>query len=259
MPAAEMAPLLSELVYMPAGFAIMFCGIGLVLNLFESWRASGTADRWRTLPQRFADAARESLPAYASLILLAILAELVILAWWFADQNLIAIGHIVGAILTVVAFVVIVGLIGMRDGQRTQRLALEDASIELGVSVEDLKTNENLVPKFLQLLSSRYSSELLRNRLSDLCGILRTLWGWLGSLIPCGIFVGVLWYTFTDSPANAIYAWWVVAVALFFWTTSAVFSLLCRLFTGRYPGEAKEGRKVLVKWISEQQSRSELR
>lgn len=252
--AAEMAPSLSELFYIPVGLAIMFCGIGLVLNFFESWPVSGTSDSWRALPRHFADAIKESLPAYVAVILLAVIAELGVLAWWFRDDlNIVAIGHIGGAILAVVALVVIGSLIGRWDGQRIQRRALEDASIELGVSVEELD-NEELVPKLFQFLSSRYSGEFLRNRLSDFCGILLTLWRWCGSLIQYGILVGVLWYAFTDSPAVAIYAWWIVVVALFFWITSIALSFLCRLFTGRYPGEAKEGRTLLVKWRIEQRT-----
>lgn len=256
--AADIAPSLSELIYMPVGFVILLCGIGLALNVYESWPASGTANRWRILPQRFADAARDSLPVYVSLVLLAMLAELGILAWWFADQNLIAVGHIAGTIFAAIVFILMIDLIGVWDGQRIQRRALEDASIELGVSVEELKTNEELAPRFLQLLSSRYSSELLRNRLSDLCGIIRTLWVWLGSLMQFGIFIVVLWYTFTDSPSIAVHAWWVLAVALSFLVINVAFSLLCRLLTGRYPGEAKEGRKFLVKSIREQRAAQNL-
>lgn len=163
---------------------------------------------------------------------------------------LIAIAHIGGSIVALVVFGIVVLLIGAWEMQRNQRHALEDASIQLGVAVEELD-NEEFAPKLIQLSSSRYSRELLRNRLSDLCGALRTVWGWLGLLLQCAILIAVVWYTFTDSLGTAVHAWWIVAVAVVFWMTAVVFALVCRLFTGRYPGEAKQARKSLAKVVSE--------
>jgi len=119
----------------------------------------------------------------------------------------------------------------------------------LGVAVEELD-NKEMAPKLIQLSSDRFSRELLRNRISDLCGAIRTVWGWLGSLLQLAVILGVAWYTFTDNLNTAVYAWFIVAISLIFWVTSVAFSLTCRLFTGRYPGEAKQARKSVAEFLN---------
>lgn len=166
---------------------------------------------------------------------------------------LVAVAHIAGSIFAFVLLAAAGLLLGAWETQRNERRALENASLELGVPVEALD-NPDIVPRLIQLSSSRYSSELLRNRLSDFCGLLRTAWGWLGSLAEGGILIAVTWYTFTSDPANAIYAWWIIGVAIFFALISIVFSLVCKLLTGRYPGEARQARKSLIKFIGEQRA-----
>jgi len=101
----------------------------------------------------------------------------------------------------------------------------------------------------------RFSSELLRNRLSDLCGLILTMWGWLSLLLQAAVLIGVVWYTFTDGTNTAVAAWFIVAIVLFFWITSVMFSLVCRVLTGRYPGQAKQARKMLAEFLKSQQTR----
>jgi hypothetical protein len=160
-------------------------------------------------------------------------------------EILIALAHIIGSILAVLVLGLIIMLIAAWEASRNRKRALEEASIRLGVSVEELD-NEELTPKVLQLSSERFSSELLRNRISDLCGIVRTLWGWLGSLMQIVVLIGAVWYTVTDSLDTAVYAWFIVGIGIFFWVASVIFSLLCHLLTGRYPGEAKQARKAMA-------------
>jgi hypothetical protein len=80
--------------------------------------------------------------------------------------------------------------------------------------------------------------------------VIRTVWGWLGLLLQIAVLLGVIWYTFTESAETAVYAWFIVAISLFFWTASVVFSLVCRLLTGRYPGEAKQARKSVAEFLN---------
>lgn len=158
---------------------------------------------------------------------------------------LVAIGHIVGSVLALVALGVASYYLGIWEAKRNQRRALENAAVELGVPVHELD-NADIEPKVLQLSSRRYSADLLCNRLSDMCGVIRAAWGLLGLLLEAGILAAVVWYTVTSSLANAIYAWVIIAIAIVFWVLSVAFSLICKLFTGRYPGEAKGARKFLV-------------
>jgi hypothetical protein len=163
-------------------------------------------------------------------------------------QVIIAIAHIVGSILAVLIIGLIFVFIASWEAERNQKHLLEDVSAKLGVVVDDLN-NEELAPRILQFSSERFSSELLKNRLSDLCGVVRTLWGWLGWLLQIASLIGVVWFTITENLDNAVNAWFVVGIMLFFSVASIAFSFVCRLLTGRYPGEAKQARKAAADFL----------
>ena len=127
-----------------------------------------------------------------------------------------------------------------------KRRGLQDASLALGIPASVLETDDSQVPMFIEYLAQRFSSELLSNRLSDLCGALRTAWGWLSSLIQFGTVVTVFWLMFTKGAETAVGMWIAPAVAMFFWLVSIAFSLTCLVLTGRYPGQAKGVRKVIA-------------
>ena len=166
-------------------------------------------------------------------------------------QVLVAVGHIVGSILALLVLGFFLLLVAGWETERNTKRALEEMSLALGVPVNDL-SKEELAPRLTRLLSERFSSELLRNRLSDLCGVVQTLWGWLGSVLQLIVLVAAAWYAATESSDRAVFAWFAVAVAVFFWIVSAVFSLTCRLLTGRYPGQAKQARKSLAETLKSQ-------
>ncbi len=161
---------------------------------------------------------------------------------------LIAVAHLVGAII-------VVGLLGLAvqiganwELKRSEKRLLADLSLELGIPISDLDLEDPL-PSVIELLSQRFSRDLFRNRLSDFCGLVRTGWLWIGSLAQLGVLLVVVWYTFTDDLGNAVYVWWVLAIQIFFVIGSVAFSEACRFITGRYPGQAESGRKILVDYI----------
>jgi len=162
---------------------------------------------------------------------------------------LTAIAHIVGAILATVALSVIAFLIGMWQRERFSKSTLQEIATRLGIPVDDLN-DEKHVSKAVEFMSERFSNDRFSNRLSDLCGWLQASWGWLGALLQLGLLVGVIWVTVTDSLENAIYAWGVVAEGLFFWGMGALFGFLCRLLTGRFPGQARQVRKGLAELLN---------
>lgn len=162
---------------------------------------------------------------------------------------LIAILHIVGAILGTIAFWGIVLFVSSWEIERNKRAMQEDLAINLGVAVEDL-TDEKLSSRIIEATYERFSNDHFSNRLSDLFGAVRTAWDWLGSLIQIGTLLGVVWCTITESVTNAIHAWWIVAIGVFFWIAGGLFALTCRLLTGRYPGQAKKARKVMAEFLS---------
>jgi uncharacterized membrane protein YciS (DUF1049 family) len=164
---------------------------------------------------------------------------------------LIAILHIVGAVVGTMAFGVVVLFISSWESERNKKVAQQELAITLGVAVEDLG-DERLLSRIIALTSERFSNDRISNRLSDLCGIVQTAWGWFGWLLQIGIFIAVVWFSFAESLSNAIYAWWIIATGVFFFVTSVLFALACRLMTGRYPGQAKKVRKTMAEVLSAQ-------
>ncbi|WP_309683021.1 hypothetical protein [Polaromonas sp.] len=165
-----------------------------------------------------------------------------------------AIVHVVGALGVSFAFGILVLVIGTWEQERVRKRRFQDASIALGVPLASLENDEELIPRLIQYSSQRYSSELLRNRVSDLCGPLRTAWGWLSTLLQVGVMAGVGWSMYTEGAQSAVVMWSVLAVAIFFWLASVAFSFACLLLTGRYPGEANMARKSLAAVIEQRSS-----
>ena len=158
---------------------------------------------------------------------------------------LMAIGHIVGAVIALTVWGLCVLVLAGWQAGKNQRAALEEASLALGILVSDLENAEHQ-EKVVKFAAEKFSSELFRNRLSDLCGWIQVGWNWLGTLVQWGFLIGVIWYTFTDGLANSVHAWWVIAIALGFWIPSVLFALVCKLLTGRFPGQARHARKMLA-------------
>lgn len=158
---------------------------------------------------------------------------------------LIAIGHIVGALIALVAFGVGILMLASWESERNRKSALQEMSLSLGIPVSELDSAEHQA-RVVQFVATKFSSELLRNRLSDLCGWVQTGWGWFGTLLQAGIFLGVIWYTVTDDLTNSVHVWWIIALAFFFWISSVLFALACKLLTGRFPGQARQARKMLA-------------
>lgn len=167
----------------------------------------------------------------------------------------LAFGHVLGAIVAVVAFGFGVALLGAWELQRNQKAATEELSISLGIPAERLDAPENF-NRLVQFAAARFSSDRFQNRVSDFCWWVQAAWNLLSSLLQIGVLLGVIWYSFTDGPSNAVYAWWVVAIAVAFWVVSVAFAFACKLLTGRFPGQAKQVRKTFAKLMQENQSAS---
>ena len=164
---------------------------------------------------------------------------------------LIAIGHIVGAIIVLFGFGIAVLMVAGWESERNRKAALQEMSLSLSIPVGELDNAEHQA-RVIEFAATRFSPELLRNRLSDLCGLIQTGWGWLGTVIQAGVLLAVIWYSVTDDLSNSVYAWWIIAVAFFFWVSSVLFALACKLLTGRFPGQARQARKMLAQVVEEQ-------
>lgn len=127
-------------------------------------------------------------------------------------------------------------------------------SFTLSIPVDEIDYEENGA-KVLKYFVDWYNPELLRNRLSDLCGSLQTVWKRIGYLLQYGFIIGVAWFTLTDSHTNSVNAWFVLLVAVFVFISSLVFGWICQLLTDRGPGEAQRERERLSAVISERSER----
>jgi len=146
-----------------------------------------------------------------------------------------------GAVLSVVMHWVLIFLLASKLEERSRKSFMMEFAASLGISIADLD-NPQHERAIYKLCADRFSSELLRNRLSDLCGWVNNAWGLLGFLVQASILLSVIWYTAVDGPKNAVNAWWLIAASVFFWVVSLVFYCVCKLLTGAIP--ARRGKCV---------------
>jgi hypothetical protein len=138
---------------------------------------------------------------------------------------------------------------------RSRKATLETMSLDLGLSFEQLDKYSN-AQKVLDYGAARFTPELLRNRISDLWGVLWGAFNWLTIFVEAGVFVGVIWTMIQDEPKNVVYLWTILPIALISALLSQLSSSICKLVTGRYPGQARAARKDLVKLAAEVRSRN---
>lgn len=122
-------------------------------------------------------------------------------------------------------------------------------ALDLGVAVEELDADENL-PALQKLLVARFSDERFGNRIADLFGVIRTLWNAVSGLAVYGMLALAVWLTFSDGPTNAPAAWFAVGIWIVAIAGSAALSIVCKVLTGRWPGQPRAARKHLVAYMS---------
>lgn len=169
-------------------------------------------------------------------------------------QTLIAIGHIVGALVALEAFGLGLVMLSNSRVEHYQKKSLQVISFTLSIPVDEIDSEENSA-KVLKYFVDRYNPDLLRNRLSDLCGSLQMLWKWIGYLLQYGLLIGVAWLTLAESLAYSVNAWFVLLVAVFVFISTWTFGWVCVLVTGRGPGEAKRERERVNTVILERRAR----
>lgn len=165
-------------------------------------------------------------------------------------SSLVAISHIAGALIALTLLNIFDIYFNMKFSERHGKALQKQLAIDLGVSSEAFKTSD-LTPRLMQLMAVRFSGDLAKNRISDICGRFLNLWVWLGFIVQAIVIIGVVWYAITESTDLAIYAWSVTAAYVFFFISSISFSFSCWIITGRLPGEASRTRAVLAKTLDE--------
>jgi hypothetical protein len=165
---------------------------------------------------------------------------------------LIAIAHIFGALFLFagIAFGDFISRLQDWQIERSLKSQQEEISIALGIPVDEIYNTEHKM-RVVQFMAERFSSELFCNRLSDLCELMQTIWNWLGRCVFLGTLFGIILFTIKDDLSYGVYAWWLIPIALFFWLSSLLFTLVCELLTGRFPGQAKQSRENLTEFIKQ--------
>jgi large-conductance mechanosensitive channel len=165
----------------------------------------------------------------------------------------IAVGHLIGSVIALILVGFATLMVTAWETERNKKKLIQEASVQLGIRAADFD-NEEMTPRIIKFAADRYSNELFKNRLSDLGGFILIGWGWLGTLIQAGVLIGVAWTAFTDDLGTAVYAWTIIPIALVFWIIGICFSFFVLLLTNRYPGQARQARKHLMKLAESQES-----
>jgi hypothetical protein len=166
---------------------------------------------------------------------------------------LYAVFHIVGALALTGGLIYTTLILNRIWGERADGQIYEQISIALGIPASTLRRGE-LTPEFIGHLSSRYSNDLLRNRLSDLWDTTLLVWDLLAHLILIVVAIFVLWAVATDSREWAKGMWFVPAVFVACKCVEAAMNMVCVALTGRYPGEARRWRKWVAETIEQREA-----
>jgi hypothetical protein len=154
---------------------------------------------------------------------------------------LAAILHIVGAIISLLLFFFITGLIENARSVRRRDHVLSAAAIRLGIPIDQLDRKEH--SKVLaQYLMNEYDGNSLKNRVSDISQPFFTLYEALNYMIQLGIVALAVWAALNDNYAQASNVWVALVVALVLFIGSRLLEAALYLVTGRSPGEARDGR-----------------
>jgi hypothetical protein len=164
---------------------------------------------------------------------------------------MIAVLHILGALVSLLAISTPLFFLGFWIDQRNAERGLQDATVDLGRPLSEFDSPE-FAPELLRYLGAKYSDDLIKNRLSDFLGSVLTAFNWLLVLIQLVVVGSVAWYSFTENQTYAVYAWFVLLIPVFGLIISLCVSVLCKLVTGRFPGQAKQARKILAERINQE-------
>lgn len=180
------------------------------------------------------------MPAFLGLIALLLLPGI----WWLGSAAI----HILGALALTVWLKRISWILGGKWGERAERDMLKNASIALripGIRV----SSENVSPELFEYLSSRYDTEMLKNRISDFFDSALLIYSIVGDLILMAIGGILIYKMTTDGTEDAIMFWTIPLCAVLLATIEASTNAVCFTLTGRYPGEVKRWRMILANHI----------
>jgi len=159
---------------------------------------------------------------------------------------LVAVTHVAGVIIAESGLAVLKRVLGhWVDANSIKRYEAEIA-LKLGISIKELNSGDRQ-REIHAFFTEKYSSELFGNRISDFCGIILVSFNMLSSFVEIAAFLLIVWKSFFGTLGDIVLLWGVPVFGIVCLVVGVVFSLACSVLTGRFPGEAKNGRKNLLK------------
>ena len=158
----------------------------------------------------------------------------------------IAIAHLGGSVVVDMLVSTLLVFLSMKISKGHQERIKERVGLEFAAPFSQLD-EAGWTDEMRAFYSKRYDNDLIANRLSDFFGLLTTFWGWTTLVIQILIWGATAWFTFSNDLSNAAFAWFIIAVVIISWLITELISFVCRLLTGRNPGEAKRMRKEVAK------------
>lgn len=157
---------------------------------------------------------------------------------------IIATAHIVGSFVVSVLFLITKQNLASKFDTKSKRKAQNEMCLDLGISFtnEDLKNNQEKILNYLRL---RYSSDLLTNRISDLCGTVLKITSFIMAIIEIITILSVLYYTVFESVDCSVFAWLLVGFHVAYTIFYLSFIAACKFLTNRYPNQARRSREML--------------
>jgi len=165
-------------------------------------------------------------------------------------EILIAVGHFVGVVIVWMLVGTCITFIGAKQLQNAIEAQESEFALRLGIPIDEIR-DDKWAPKLMKALDERFTDELLTNRISDLCGTIVSISGGLVSLIMVLTFLGVGALTIMEDLSSAVFVWAVIGIQIIWLLAYIVFSYLCKILTGRYPGQAKNARKQMLKFAED--------
>ena len=153
--------------------------------------------------------------------------------------------HIAGTLVTLFVLMVVSGAVSEWRSQQRSRDVMVKAAIHLDVPLQELETGKH-DKDLARFLAERFDTDRISNRLSDLFRPLVIVVEGISYVSQLGVVGVAAWRVFTVDPAYGVHAWFAVGIALFFLIVVAIVVAVCKLVTGRAPGEAKHGRAIAV-------------
>ena len=154
-----------------------------------------------------------------------------------------AAGHIVGALSAVTVLHALFFAISRKVAARRAASELESIGAEMGIPPGELMNSEHDAA-IRGAAMVRYSSELFRNRLSDVVGLMLTVAGWLSVVVQLGIPAGTAWYCWLNERIDLVALWLMPLAYLLYLLLVSIVSAACLVLTGRMPGQAKMTRRA---------------